>query len=43
MTTVAARAGEMKPGEILWRPPADVLTSSAIGRDLAWVESRPGG
>jgi acetoacetyl-CoA synthetase len=42
MTTVAARAGEMKPGEILWRPPADVLTSSAIGRYLTWVEQTRG-
>ena len=42
MTTVAARAGERKPGEILWRPPADVLTSSAIGRYLTWVEQTRG-
>jgi acetoacetyl-CoA synthetase len=42
MTTVAAHAGEMKPGEILWRPPADVLTSSAIGRYLTWVEQTRG-
>ena len=42
MTTVAARTGEMGPGEILWRPPADVLTSSAIGRYLTWVEESRG-
>jgi acetoacetyl-CoA synthetase len=42
MTTVAARAGETGPGEILWRPPADVLTSSAIGRYLTWVEETRG-
>ena len=42
MTTVAARAGERKPGEILWRPQADVLTSSAIGRYLTWVEQTRG-
>ena len=42
MTTTAARAGEMRPGEILWRPPADVLTSSAMGRYLTWVEQARG-
>ena len=42
MTSVAARAGEMRPGEILWRPPADVLASSAIGRYLTWVEQTRG-
>src|ERR1700685_3767804 len=42
MTTVAARTGETNPGEILWRPPADVLTSSAIGRYLTWVEQTRG-
>lgn len=38
MTTLAAQAGEMRPGEILWQPPADVLASSAIGRYLTWLE-----
>ena len=42
MTTTATRAGEMKPGEILWRPPADVLTSSAMGRYLTWLEQARG-
>jgi acetoacetyl-CoA synthetase len=42
MPTVAARAGATNPGEILWRPPADVLTSSAIGRYLTWVEQTRG-
>ncbi|MCW2908828.1 MAG: acetoacetyl-CoA synthase [Actinomycetia bacterium] len=42
MTTVAARAGETRPGEILWRPPADVLTSSAMGRYLTWLEQARG-
>ena len=42
MTTVAARAGEIRPGEILWRPPADVLTSSAMGRYLNWLERTRG-
>jgi acetoacetyl-CoA synthetase len=42
MPTVAACAGATNPGEILWRPPADVLTSSAIGRYLTWVEQTRG-
>ena len=42
MTTTASRAGQMKPGEILWRPPADVLTSSAMGRYLTWLEQARG-
>ncbi len=42
MTSVAAHAGETRPGEILWRPPADVLTSSAMGRYLTWLEQDRG-
>jgi acetoacetyl-CoA synthetase len=42
MTTLAARAGQTGPGEILWQPPADVLTSSAIGRYLTWAQQRYG-
>ncbi len=42
MTTATTRAGEMRSGEILWRPPADVLTSSAMGRYLTWLEPTRG-
>jgi acetoacetyl-CoA synthetase len=42
MTTVAAHAGEIRSGEILWQPPADVLTSSAMGRYLTWLERTQG-
>ncbi len=33
---------DRRPGEILWRPPADVLTSSAMGRYLTWLEQTRG-
>lgn len=42
MTSMTSAGGEMRPGEILWEPPADVLASSAMGRYLTWLERTRG-